>query len=541
LDTPAAIAPCASRRNENGSGGPATSRSFFILSPHLKETFTVAENMTETARLLVVSRESAVLRPLWSMAESHSWHVESVVSAWDAMERVQSGVVPHLLLLDLPRGDGDTLHILRWLRRLRPDLPVIVMCFPEDAERKREATRMGAQEVLVRPIDEAVLQSAISRYLVAPENGHAEIDSQDIEQLGPDAFFVSAGPTAQKLRAQVELLAEADVPVLILGETGSGKDTVARLIHKHSVRSGFKFLKVNCADMPAQLLEAELFGNEGLARLGAARTQSGKFERAEKGTILLDEISQMPLDLQARLMQVLQDKLLPRTGTDKAGSVDVRILASTSADLARALAERKLREDLYYRLSAFTVQVPPLRQRRSEIVVLMRHLMHKLAKHYVIPPREFSASVLDACQRYSWPGNLSELESFVKRYLVSGDGELAFGEFESQFTPVRRATSTTATLHSAASEPEGHSNGSRSLKSLIQSVKGEAERTAIGSALQKTGWNRKAAARLLQVSYRTLLYKIDQYHMSASEPALPPYHGARFSLQDGTVKSNGKG
>jgi len=497
--------------------------------------------MTETARLLVVSRESAVLRPLWSIAESHSWHVESVVSAWDAMERVQSGVVPHLLLLDLPRGDSDTLHILRWLRRLRPDLPVIVMCFPEDAERKREATRLGAQEVLVRPIDDAVLQSAISRYLVAPENGHAEIDSQDIEQLGPDAFFVSAGPTAQKLRAQVELLAEADVPVLILGETGSGKDTVARLIHKHSVRSGFKFFKVNCADMPAQLLEAELFGNEGLACLGAARTQLGKFERAEKGTIFLDEISQMPLDLQARLMQVLQDKLLPRTGTDKASSVDVRILASTSADLGRALAERKLREDLYYRLSAFTVQVPPLRQRRGEIVVLMRHLMHKLAKHYVIPPREFSASVLDACQRYSWPGNLSELESFVKRYLVSGDGELAFGEFESQFAPVRRATSATVTLHSAASEPEEHSNGSRSLKSLIQSVKGEAERTAIGTALQKTGWNRKAAARLLQVSYRTLLYNIDQYHMSASEPALPPYHGARFSLHDGTVKSNGKG
>lgn len=499
----------------------------------------MADNMTETARLLVVSRDSAVLRPFWSIAESQSWHVESVVSAWDAMERVQSGVVPHLLLLDLPRGDGDTLHILRWLRRFRPDLPVIVMCFPEDAERKREATRLGAQEVLVRPFDEAALQSAISRYLVSPENGHAEIDSQDIEQLGPDAFFVSAGPTAQKLRAQVELLAEADVPVLILGEAGSGKDTVARLIHKHSVRSGFKFFKVNCADMPAQLLEAELFGNESTGPVNAGRAKSGKFERAEKGTIFLDEITQMPLDLQARLMQVLQDKLLPRSGTDKSASVDVRILASASADLGRALAERKLREDLYYRLSAFTVQVPPLRQRRGEIVVLMRHLMHKLAKHYVIPPREFSASVLDACQRYSWPGNLSELESFVKRYLVAGDGELAFSEFEPAFVPAPSVIS--ATSHSDPSESEEHSNGSRSLKSLIQSVKGEAERNAIGTALQKTGWNRKAAARLLQVSYRTLLYKIDQYHMSASEPALPPYDGARFSLQDSTAKSNGKG
>src|SRR5579864_850043 len=207
--------------------------------------------MTETARLLVVSRESAVLRPLWSVAESHAWHVESVVSAWDAMERVQSGVAPHLLVLDLPRGDSDTLHILRWLRRLRPDLPVLVMCFPEDAERKREATRLGAQEVLNRPLDEAKLEAAISRYLVSEESARpADVDSQDIEQLGPESFFVCAGPTAQKLRAQAELLAEADVPVLILGETGSGKDTVARLIHKLSVRSGFKFLKVNCADMP---------------------------------------------------------------------------------------------------------------------------------------------------------------------------------------------------------------------------------------------------------------------------------------------------
>jgi len=501
----------------------------------------VAENMTEPARLLVVSRESAVLRPFWSIAESHAWQVENVVSAWDAMERVQSGVAPHLLLLDLPRGDGDSLHILRWLHRLRPDLPVIVMCFPEDAERKREAIRLGAQEVLVRPFDEASLQSTISRYLVSPENGHAEIDSQDIEQVGPDAFFVSAGPTAQKLRAQVELLAEADVPVLIMGEKGSGKDTVARLIHKHSVRSGFKFLKVNCADMPAQLLEAELFGNEGAAPFGAGRVQSGKFERAEKGTIFLDEITQMPLDLQARLMQVLQDKLLSRTGTEKANSVDVRILASTSADLGRALADRKLREDLYYRLSAFTVQVPPLRQRRSEIVVLMRHLMHKLAKHYVIPPREFSSTVLDACQNYSWPGNLSELESFVKRYLVAGDGELAFGEFESPFAVAPNGNSAARELvpaHAGAGEPVERSNGSRSLKSLIQSVKGEAERNAIGTALQKTGWNRKAAARLLQVSYRTLLYKIEQYHMSA-EHALAPYHGERFSL-DHTVKNNGK-
>jgi len=505
----------------------------------------LSDRMTETARLLVVSRESAVLRPLWSIAESHSWHVESVVSAWDAMERVQAGIAPHLLVLDLPRGDGDTLHILRWLRRLRPDIPVIVVCSPEDAERKREATRLGAQEILLRPLDESKLELAVSRYLVSQGNGHAAIDSQDIEQLGPEAFFVSAGPAAQKLRAQAELLAEADVPVLILGEPGSGKDTIARLIHKLSVRSGFKFLKVNCADMPAELLEVELFGSEGISAFVSGRPTLGKLERAEKGTIFLDEITEMPFDLQGRLMQTLQDKLLQRRGTDAATSVDVRILASTSASLERALAERKLREDLYYRLSAFTVQVAPLRQRKGEMVVLMRHLMHKLAKHYVLPSREFSPAVLDACQRYSWPGNLRELEAFVKRYLVAGDNDLAFSQLESPFEDDSTSDLEAGAIEASNStgeisdSEEDHVSNSRSLKSLVQSVKGEAEKNAIGTALQKTGWNRKAAARLLQVSYRTLLYKIDQYHMSASDPALPPFNGERFSWQ-GTAKNGGK-
>jgi two-component system response regulator AtoC len=252
----------------------------------------------------------------------------------------------------------------------------------------------------------------------------------------------------------------------------------------------------------------------------------------------------MPFALQTRLMQVLQDKLLVRTGSDRAASVDVRILASTSANVERALADRKLREDLYYRLSAFTVQVAPLRQRKSEIAVLLRHLMHKLAKHYVLPPREFPFSVLDACQRYSWPGNLRDLEVFVKRYLVAGGNEMAFGEFETPFVghSDRNSAADSQELANSpdAGDAEEDSSGPRSLKSLIQSVKGEAERNAIGTALQKTGWNRKAAARLLQVSYRTLLYKIEQYHMTASEPVLAPFQGDKLYFQGAAAKSNGK-
>ena len=390
----------------------------------------MAKNITETARLLVVSQESSVLRPLWAIAEPNSWNIETASSAWDAIERVQSGGAPDLLLLDFPRGDGDSLRILRWMRRLQPNLPVIVICSSEDAGREREATRLGANEVLLKPFDEAHLESAIQRHLSTSDANEFEVGSEDIEQLGPDSFFVSASPATQKLRAQAELLAEADVPVLILGEPGSGKETVARLIHARSVRSGFPFLKVNCADMPEELLEVELFGSErGLSPAG--RTSNGKIGRAEKGTILLDEITEMPLSVQSRLMEILQDKVWWRPGNEPAASVDVRILAATSASIDRALGEKRLREDLYYRLSAFTVQVPSLRQRKSEIAVLLQHLMHRLSKHYALPAREFSPAVFSACQQYSWPGNVRELEKFVKRYLVAGDAESILSDLKS--------------------------------------------------------------------------------------------------------------
>lgn len=503
----------------------------------------MAENLTETARLLVVSRESALLGPLWSVADQNSWQIEAAGNPWDAVERVQSGIAPHLLLLDLPRGDGDTLHLLRWLRRLRPDLPVIVTCFPEDAARKKEAMRMGAQEVLIRPFNDERLEAAIQRYLVSPENGETDVSSDDIEQLGPDSFFVSASPITQKIRAQAELLAEADVPVLILGEPGSGKDTTARLIHKLSVRSGFNFLKVSCADMPAELLEAELFGTDRASPTGNGRTAMGKFERADKGTIFLDEITEMPMGAQARLMHVLQDRVLFEPGSKKATPVDVRILASTSASLDRVLSERKLREDLYYRLSSFTVHVPPLRQRMNEVPVLLRHSMHQLAKHYGLPAREFSPAVLEACDHHSWPGNLDELESFVKRYLVAGDNELRFEEvFSNGNGGVRTSfavASKSMTAHVEMNPDEEGRAGQKSLKSLINTVKSEAERSAIGTALQRTGWNRKAAARLLQVSYRTLLYKIEQYHMNASESFLSPLPG-KFPVNGNSAKTNGK-
>jgi transcriptional regulator with PAS, ATPase and Fis domain len=334
----------------------------------------------------------------------------------------------------------------------------------------------------------------------------------------------------RKLRAQAELLAQVNVPVLIVGESGSGKGAIARLIHELSVRSNFQFLKLNCAALPGELLESELFGYERGAFNGASRSKAGKLELCEKGTIHLDEIAEMPTNLQAKLLHVLQDKQFFRSGGESLIDVDVRILASTSLNIEHALAAKKLREDLYYRMSAFTVQVPPLRERIDEIPLLLGHFMRQLAKHYGMAPRSLSPAVLDVCQNHSWPGNLRELENFVKRYLVIGDEGLALGELQRKAEPQNGNAALREALNAGASpEPEEHTS---SLKSLVQNAKGAAERNAITAALEETRWNRKAAARLLKVSYRTLLYKIEQYHMS------PPAYPSSFQPGNG-LKGNG--
>jgi two-component system response regulator AtoC len=505
----------------------------------------VAENTIETVKLLVVSRESAVLRPLWMMGESNSWQIEDVANAWEAIERVQAGTAPDLFLLDLPRGDADGLHILRWLRRLRPELPIILIAHPDDVAKKQEAIRLGARDCLLRPLQDQQLEGAIMRHLgeMRP-TVEPDMTSDDVESVGDDTFFVGSSPIMRKLRAQAALLAEANVPVLMLGESGSGKETTARLLHKLSVRSGFEFAKVNCAALPSDLLETELFGHERNGTTEPARTRPGKLELCEKGMVLLEEITEMPMSLQANLLQVLDNKRFVRPGTTSVVEVDVRILAASTTNIENAISENRLRPDLYYRLSAYTICVPPLRQRREEIPLLLRHSMHKLARQYGLSPRIFSPAVIEACRSYSWPGNLRELENFVKRYLMVGDIELTFDKSRTELEYGSPKTSLTVPRNLNQPAPSlvqsrVGASGSDSLKSLVQSVKLEAERNAIAAALDKTGWNRKAAARLLKVSYRTLLYKIEQYRMKASESV--PFPGSNGSRSNGNgFRGNGR-
>ena len=305
----------------------------------------------------------------------------------------------------------------------------------------------------------------------------------------------------KQIRAQAALIAKVNVPVLLLGESGVGKEILARLIHKMSIRAHRPMVKVNCAALPADLLESELFGYEAGAFTGAQKSKPGKFEMAHRGTILLDEIGEMSAALQAKLLHVLQDGTFSRLGGRANVTVDARVLAATNIDVKKAIAERRLREDLYYRLNAFTVTVPPLRERREEIPILLRYYMNNMARQFGKNTLPISEKLVQECMRYAWPGNLRELGNLVKRYLVLEDENQVLDELQTK-------------SKDGGVEDGASSSGHGGLKALVRSLKDDAEAREIQRALDDSNWNRKVAAADLNISYKALLYKIKQHGLS---------------------------
>jgi two-component system response regulator AtoC len=358
------------------------------------------------------------------------------------------------------------------------------------------------------------------------------MNQPEIEQIGEELYFVAASPSTRRLRTQAELLSQTDVPVLITGEAGSGKATAARLIHSLSIRSSFEFTRVSCAALTADMLESELFGYEHANGNGRLESRPGKFEQCAKGTILLEDFEAMPGPVQMRLLRLLQTKEFVRFGGQSPIRIDVRIIASTQGNLDLAVAEKRVHEELYYHLSAFQLHVPALRERREEVPLLLGHFMNRLTRRYGVPAPHFSGALLDACQNYAWPGNLRELEVFVKRFLVFGDEAAAVEELNSHPQGNGHGNGgTTGNGHVHEVAKNGHTSGEEqsSLKLLVRNAKGEAERSAIAHALEETRWNRKAAARLLSISYRALLYKIQEYRLVPPHDVqrIYPYNGIR--------------
>src|SRR5271155_1292653 len=460
--------------------------------------------MSEAANILLVDDEPGMLRYIRTLLEVDEHKVQTASTGEEAVERVQKGLHPDLVLLDLLMPGIDGLQTLEQLRHLQPGLKVVMLSCVNDTRKVVQAMRLGAIDYLTKPFQKAELDT-VSGQCVGTAKG--ESYAGDVEELCDDVFFVAASPAMKKIRSQAALVANVDIPVLLLGESGTGKEVLARLTHKLSPRSHRTFLKVNCAAVPADLLESELFGYEPGAFTGATHAKPGKLEICNKGTILLDEIGEMPPQLQAKLLHVLQDGQFSRLGSRSVVKVDVRILAATNINIPEALASKRLREDLYYRLNAFTLQLPPLRERKEEIPILLKHFMTRMAERYARPQLPLSPQMLEACQAHSWPGNLRELNNFLKRYLILGDENLAVAELQ----PRNDGNGGGRTDSGMKGEASG------GLKSLARSAKDEAEGEAIRQALEQTNWNRKQAAALLQISYKALLYKIRQYGIAESK------------------------
>jgi two-component system response regulator AtoC len=457
--------------------------------------------MKQTAKILLVDDEPGMLRYIKTLLEVDDYKVETATTGEEALKLVENGLEPELVLLDVLMPGIDGLETLGQLRQMRAGIKVVMLSCVNDTKKVVHAMKLGALDYLTKPFQKAELDAVIDLHLGQGKKAF----SGEVEELTEDVFFIAASPAMRKIRSQAALVANVDIPVLLLGESGTGKEVLGRLIHKLSPRAHRTFLKVNCAAVPADLLESELFGYEPGAFTGANHAKPGKFEICNKGTILLDEIGEMPPLLQAKLLHVLQDQQFSRLGSRSVIKVDVRILAATNINIPQALANKSLREDLYYRLNAFTLSLPPLRDRKEEIPILLKHSMTRMAERYARAPLPLSPALLQACQDHSWPGNLRELNNFLKRYLILGDEALAVTEL----LP-KNDSSGGAKADAARADAGG-------LKSLARGAKDEAEAQAIARALEQTNWNRKQAAVILQISYKALLYKIRQYGIAETK------------------------
>ena len=460
----------------------------------------------ERDQVLVVDDEPSIRKYLQTLLEVDGYKVNAVSSGQEALEHIQEGERPDFVILDVLMQEMNGLETLRQMMQIDRTLNVIMLSCSNEVTTVVEAIRLGAQDYLTKPFEKAELDAALlkcrQKMQLRKENAALR---EYCDHLTEDLSFLAASPQMVRIRQQILQIAPVDVPVFICGESGVGKEVVARMIHMRSTRRNQPFIKVNCAALPGELLESELFGYDQGAFTGAVRSKPGKFELANKGTIFLDEIAEMSPHLQAKLLHVLQDHQYSRLGGRHLVEVDVRVLAATNIEVQEAMKSGRLREDLYYRLNVLSINVPPLRERTTEIPLLIRHFLNKYSEKFqkVLPTP--SDHLMEAAMRYPWPGNLRELENFVKRYVILEDDEGSFRELV-EMAAARQRTSP---------REEPAPVREQGLKALVRGLKDEAEMEAIADALEKTHWCRKDAAKMLGISYKALLYKIRQFNLDA--------------------------
>ena len=494
---------------------------------------------SQKPQVMVVDDDLAMCGFLRSFLTARGYDALTVTNADEAVRRFQHDR-PTAVLLDvvLP-GLMDGLAALAAFKKIDRDIPIIVISGQGRTSTVVQAMKLGATDFVCKPFNDADLDVLLSNALRQRQL------SQEVatlrEQLKTQSKYTMLSGTSDamnEVRDLIEHVADTDVTVLIRGESGTGKELVARALHERSLRKGKPFVKVNCAALPAELLESELFGFEKGAFTGAIQHKPGKFEFANHGTMFLDEIAEMSVPLQAKLLQVVQDGEFSRLGGRADVQVDVRMIAATNRNLEAAVADGQFREDLYFRLNVVTINLPPLRDRREEIPVLVDHFLRKYSVQYNKPLASVSAVLQQQFLEYEWPGNVRQLENLIKRMIVLGTEAPILKELQQRppvfpsRTPFSLAFSTrvagaassalaaaavpgmagggvlTAPVATAtAGAPDG---GSVSLKEIARTAAREAERELIQRMLTRTCWNRKEAAEILGISYKALLYKIKE-------------------------------
>ncbi len=512
-----------------------------------------------TARLALVDDDLAFTEYLQTLLRTRGYGVDVFHTGTALLESLRDGSAPQVILLDVLMPDLDGLETLRAIRQAHPTAQVIMLSARQTPATIIEAVRLGAADYVLKPGDaegvgelalEAAIRNAFERESLSAEV--ARLGAQMAEDPEGAQPCWSAGSAMQVVMSVVDRVADSDVGVLLRGESGVGKEVIARELHRRSGRRTKPFVKVNCAALPAELLESELFGHERGAFTGAGSTRIGKFEFAQHGTIMLDEIGEMPPELQAKILHVLQDSAFTRLGSNRPIEVDVRVLAATNRDLEAMMHARTFREDLYYRLQVIELHVPPLRERRDEIPALVEFFLAKYAKVYRRPAVRPSRALIAAIAGHPWPGNIRELENTIKRLVVLQDEQLILVELQrlrharaaSESTvpstgvappvewsppqmaapaPLQQPRALVADEDDDADQDTGgtgtnvESSDGVDLHAVAKTAALKAEREAIDQALVRFRWNRRKAAAYLNVSYKTLLNKIKECGITVSE------------------------
>ncbi|NGY05976.1 sigma-54-dependent transcriptional regulator [Solimonas terrae] len=442
--------------------------------------------------VLIVDDEAGMRRVLEIMLARMNFKTWSAADGNEAFALLQTQSFD-LVVTDLRMPGMDGVELLRKLRDAGLSLPVIMMTAHGSIESAIEAMRLGACDYLLRPFDVETLELAMRRVFA-----HSDLLRRNAFLAGQagEHGFVGVSAASAAVRRQIVQVAPTQATVLITGETGTGKEVVARAIHRASTRRDALFVPINCAAIPADILESELFGHDKGAFTGALRDRVGKFELADGGTIFLDEITEMPAPLQAKLLRVLQEGTVERLGSNRTIELDLRVIAATNRQPAEAIRQQRLREDLYYRINVFAIDLPPLRERRDDIEPLLRHFIDELAG--AARPVPITPAALAHLRDYDWPGNVRELRNLIERALVLSGG----AALDARHFPIDAAASGAA----AAAVADD------ALVDLdLDHAVAEVESRYIREALRRCANNKTRAATLLNVSERTIWNKLKRY------------------------------